>query len=269
MRRDFLLQIHRWLGLTATLFLVILSITGILLNYTEALKLDSTYVRNGFILKLYGMNPTNEGQIYKSSQNPKDTIAHIANSLFFNGAFIGKTTKPIAHLRLEDFTVLLTEDEIHLISPENQVIESIKSSTLPYSKLKKVLRTGVVQDHTKEATLLLTETGVFIADPYWITFKPYHLDPLTPGSTEHNLTLSEEAPGYIQSIMNDFQGDGVPLYRVLLDLHSGKLFSLPGQTIMNLSAVSILVLIASGLMSWRKRKRRVCENFERCKENAS
>ena len=269
MRREFLLRIHRWLGLAATLFLVIVSITGILLNYTEALKLDSTYVRNGFILKLYGMNPDNQGAVYQSPQNPKDTIAYVADSLFFNGAFIGKTTKPIAHLRLEDFTVLLTENEIHLISPENQLIESIKASALPYSKLKSVLRTNENQNQPKGTTLLISETGAFIPDPYWITFKPYHFDPSTLDSTDYNLTLSEEAPGYIQSIMNDFQGDGVPLYRVLLDLHSGKLFSVPGQTLMNLSALSILVLIVSGLMSWRKRKRRVCENFERCKENAS
>ena len=267
MRREFLLRIHRWLGLWATLFLVILSITGILLNYTEALKLDSTYVRNGFILKLYGMNPANQGAVYQSPQNPKDTIAYVADSLFFNGAFIGKTSTPIAHLRLEDFNVLFTENEIYLISLENQLIESIKENTLPYSKLKSIAR--INPEGAESKTVLIAEEGHFIADAYWLTFKPFMNKEAIEGSSEALLGHPKSDPTYIRSLMNDFQGDGVPLYRVLLDLHSGKLFSVPGQTIMNLSAISILVLIVSGLMSWRKRKRRVCENFERCKENAS
>ena len=267
MRREFLLRIHRWLGLWATLFLVILSITGILLNYTEALKLDSTYVRNGFILKLYGMNPANQGAVYQSPQNPKDTIAYVADSLFFNGAFIGKTSTPIAHLRLKDFNVLFTDNEIYLISLDNQLIESIKENTLPYSKLKSIAR--INPEGAESKTVLIAEEGHFIADAYWLTFKPLMNKEAIEGSSEALLAHPKSDPTYIQSLMNDFQGEGVPLYRVLLDLHSGKLFSVPGQTIMNLSAISILVLIVSGLMSWRKRKRRVCENFERCKENAS
>jgi len=267
MRREFLLRIHRWIGLLAALFLVILSITGILLNYTSALKLDSTYIRNGFILKLYGMNPANQGDVYQSPQNPKDTIAYVADSLFFNGTFIGKTSAPLGHLRLEDFNVLFTENEIYLISLENQLIESIKENTLPYSKLKSIAL--INPEGTESKTILIAEEGHFIADAYWLTFKPFMNNEGIEESAEALLGHPKSDPSYIQSLMNDFQGEGVPLYRVLLDLHSGKLFSVPGQTIMNLSAISILVLITSGLMSWRKRKRRVCENYKQCKENAS
>ena len=262
MRRKLLLRIHRWLGLSATAFLILLSITGILLNYTEFLKLDSTYVRNGFILKLYGMSPSNEATLYESKASK---IAYIEESLFFNGKFIAKTSQPVAPLKSEKFHILLTENEIHLISLENELIESIKQKSLPYDQLTAVLTT--LSETASPSYILISENGNFKADPYWITFDSYEESIQTEAAERLSPTKSD--PAYVQSLMQSFQGNGIPLYRVLLDLHSGKLFSVAGQTIMNLTALSILVLITSGLMSWKKRKRRICENFDRCKENAS
>ncbi|NOQ69556.1 MAG: hypothetical protein GQ573_05565, partial [Gammaproteobacteria bacterium] len=48
---------HRRIGLVALSLVVILVITGIMLNHTESFKLDETYVNNSWLLDWYGIEP--------------------------------------------------------------------------------------------------------------------------------------------------------------------------------------------------------------------
>ncbi|MCK4834867.1 MAG: hypothetical protein KAT12_08810, partial [Gammaproteobacteria bacterium] len=51
---------HRRIGLLALVLIVILSITGIMLNHTERLALDKSYVNNSLLLNWYGIEPEDE-----------------------------------------------------------------------------------------------------------------------------------------------------------------------------------------------------------------
>jgi hypothetical protein len=64
-RKRTLLAWHRWVGFASALFLVILSLTGLLLNHTEFFKLDAVQVRNDFILSRYGMEPATSVRAYR------------------------------------------------------------------------------------------------------------------------------------------------------------------------------------------------------------
>ena len=69
------------------------------------------------------------------------------------------------------------------------------------------------------------------------------------------MTLSQptEAPSSItENIMQNFQGDGVSLYKIILDIHSGRIMGSLGSYIMDLAAISLIFLCITGLM---KRKR--------------
>ena len=51
---------HRRIGLTAIILVIVLAVTGIMLNHTEALKLDETYVESATLLGWYGFEPEGE-----------------------------------------------------------------------------------------------------------------------------------------------------------------------------------------------------------------
>ena len=47
---------HRYLGLSAALFVMVLSATGLALNHTESLHMDSTHVQSELLLDWYGIH---------------------------------------------------------------------------------------------------------------------------------------------------------------------------------------------------------------------
>ena len=46
---------HRYMGLAAALFVIVLAVTGLALNHTQELGLDSNYVKSGALLNWYGV----------------------------------------------------------------------------------------------------------------------------------------------------------------------------------------------------------------------
>ena len=47
---------HRYIGLAAALFVIVLTVTGLLLNHTEELGLDSSSVQSDTLLDWYGIH---------------------------------------------------------------------------------------------------------------------------------------------------------------------------------------------------------------------
>ena len=69
---------HRQLGLVVSIFVIILSISGILLNHTEKLNLDSSHIKSTLLLNWYGIkNP-----VIKSYQVEQNWISHIEDKLY-------------------------------------------------------------------------------------------------------------------------------------------------------------------------------------------
>jgi hypothetical protein len=241
-RKRTILAWHRWLGIFSALFLISLSITGLALNHTEFLKLDQVQVRNSLILSRYGMASGATISAYRIQES--DTIAHLDGQLFYNSEALANATRPLGIINNDPISVVATTTQLIYLTIEGEVIEIIDSGQLPYSTLEAVGYTP------NGEPVLVTDEGRYIPDSNWITFDsyqgPYTVDPLTP------LDLDDSARA---TILEQFQGGGVSLYRVLLDLHSGRLFGWGGRTAMDLTAVAILILVTSGIGGWLRKSR--------------
>jgi hypothetical protein len=75
------------LGLTTVLFLILLSITGILLNHTEELKLAKRYVQSEWILNLYGIKTPSISAAFPIADDVI-WISFISNKLYLNQQLI-------------------------------------------------------------------------------------------------------------------------------------------------------------------------------------
>lgn len=60
----------------------------------------------------------------------------------------------------------------------------------------------------------------------------------------------------LQDLKQGFRGEGLPLERVILDLHSGRLLSRIGVYLMDGAAILILLLTFTGLGIWISRVKR-------------
>lgn len=237
-RKRTLLAWHRWMGIVSAIFLIIVSITGLALNHSEFLKLDKINIHNGFILKRYGMETGESIQSYRIHQS--DTLSHFGGQLFYNSKSLTSSEAPLAILEGEPITAIATPNLLITITSDGELIEAISMDGL--SSL------GVGDS---AAPVLVTSEGLLTADSDWIEFSAY------TGSYSvaalNQVTLPQES---INALLENFQGNGVPLYRVLLDLHSGRLFGWGGRTLMDLTAIAVLLLVSSGLAGWLRKSRR-------------
>jgi hypothetical protein len=242
-RKRTILAWHRWLGITSALFLLSLSITGLALNHTEFLKLDQVQIKNSFILDRYGMASGKSIQAYRI--NESDTLAHLDGQLFYNGAPLIAGSQPLGIITGDPISVVATDTQLTYLTTKGELIETLSSSQLPYSTLTTI---GTTIDGSP---VLISADGNYVPDADWLEFDhyqaAYNVTPLetTPLSEEDTHTLLES-----------FQGGGVSLYRVLLDLHSGRLFGWGGRTAMDLAAIAIIILITSGIGGWLRKSRR-------------
>lgn len=242
-RKRTILAWHRWLGILSALFLLVVSFTGLALNHTEFLKLDEVHIRNDFILSRYGMSGADAILAYRIQQT--DTIAHLDGQLFYNNTPLSAGGRPLAIIENDPMTVVVCRDRLIYLTTEGQLIESLNASQLPYKSI------DVVGLSTENTPVFVAQNGNWTPDQNWLDFVPYEgsytVIPLSP------IELSE---GDAVSILNEFQGAGISLYRVLLDLHSGRLFGWGGRTLMDLSAVAIILLVSTGIFGWLRKSRR-------------
>jgi hypothetical protein len=238
-----LLTLHRWLGLLSAFFLIILSITGLALNHTERLGLDSIQVKTPLLSKLYGMQSSGDIQSYRIQET--NTISHVGGQLYYNTKALVSAAQPLALYPNTAFTVIVCPTSLILLSDQGELIEQIKIANLPFKTITAAGRNADAQ------IILVTESGLWVPDANWLKFSPYNhayqVDPLLEIDLAQN-TAAE--------ILAHHQGQGLSLYRVLLDLHAGRLFGWGGRTLMDLTAIAILFLITSGLSSWFMKSRR-------------
>ena len=242
-RKRTILAWHRWLGIASALFLLSLSITGLALNHTEWLKLDQVQIKNSFILSRYGMANGTSIQAYRI--NESDTLAHLDGQLFYNAAPLTTGSQPLGIITGDPICVIATDTQLIYLTSHGELIEAVQSSQLPYTTLTAVGTT------TDERPVLISADGNWTPDPDWLEFDryqfAYNVNPLT------TIELNEADT---DALLEAFQGGGVSLYRVLLDLHSGRLFGWGGRTAMDLSAIAIIILIISGIGGWLRKSRR-------------
>ncbi|VAW72225.1 hypothetical protein MNBD_GAMMA10-361, partial [hydrothermal vent metagenome] len=73
--------LHRRLGLLLVAFIIILAITGIMLNHTDGLQLSQHRVNNAIVLSLYEINPKNPIISYHSRQH---IISQLDSQIYFD-----------------------------------------------------------------------------------------------------------------------------------------------------------------------------------------
>ncbi|MDX1696691.1 MAG: hypothetical protein R3308_00300, partial [Thiohalobacterales bacterium] len=69
---------HRWIGLTAAAFVIVLALTGLVLNHTTELALDSRHVQSTALLDWYGITAPDDIAVFRAGPV---TIASIGRQI--------------------------------------------------------------------------------------------------------------------------------------------------------------------------------------------
>jgi uncharacterized iron-regulated membrane protein len=237
--------IRRWharLGVTAALFFIVLIVTGMALNHTERLGLAHRFIQSASLARWYGLPPP---QLLAVVDADGSFIATSNVWLYRNQRLPGSGGKVTGVIRTPIMLAVATAQSLNLFTPTGELIDTLRGTALPGFPITALGRRGdrlIVQ--TPQAHFSSADGLVWQQTPgdgtVWSRSLPP--DPKTIARASEQL-----APA-------------LPLERIMLDLHSGRLLGRYGPLFIDAAALILLGLSLSGVWiqwrSWRQKRRR-------------
>ena len=235
---------HRRIGVLSALFVLLLSVTGFVLNHTSTLKLDQWVIHSPRVLEWYGIELPVD--IY-GVEFGKHWISSAGDRLFFDRQPIGRCTGELTGaIAVSNQVIVACQYDLLILTDEGALIEQV--------------------DHASGLTIPLTALGEYQGE---VVFKAagqllyFHPDTLKTGFYR-NLSHgeSESLVSWSQrQLVGDELGDFlaplavselITLERLVLDIHSGRIAGSWGVYLMDVMAVLFVLMAISGVIMWRR-----------------
>lgn len=226
---------HRYIGIVSAFFVIVLSSTGLILNYNDALQLDENHIANQWLLDHYSI-----GEFPITSYQLDDQlISHSSQFVFVDGDYILQTNDALlGAIHTQEFIVLATPVSLIMLDLEGNLVDEVSELTgLPEAPL------GISKDPLGHPVLRGVNT-YWKSSPelsVWQPLKGPHPQWVAPINTPE--AIAQQIQDYVRS-------HEITLERMLLDLHSGRLFGDLGKNIMSIAALLLILLAVSGIIIW-------------------
>lgn len=225
-----LYKFHRYSGLLVALIVIILAVTGLLLNHTDELKLDKRFISSPTLLSWYGIKAPDSAISYQTSEHK---ISQLENQIYFDQQFILKhSSSLLGAVENDSFIVLAFEDTLMLLTKKGELMEIIP---------KQVNLIGISSNNTiyiKQGENILFSNDDLLT---W-NINQGGLPSWSEISTQSDLTL--------QAINHNYLANIIPYERILLDIHSGRFFGPYGVLLIDIAGVLTLLLAITGCWIW-------------------
>lgn len=233
-------RVHRVLGLVSALFVLLLAVTGLALNHTERLDLDSRYVSDGRLLDWYGIEAPPEPVSFQAGGSH---LTLMGDRLWLGAEPVLDDVPGLEGVVASGrFLVAALGDEMALFTRDGRLVERLGTAAGVPEGIRRVgsLPGGDIA--------VSADAGSFRAGPAlgdWRRGEVDDADWSRPSVLPANTRTALDAA---------WRGRGLSLERVLLDLHSGRLLGTFGVWLMDAMAILFVVLAATGLWIWTKRR---------------
>jgi hypothetical protein len=239
-------KLHRLLGIFSALFVIYFAATGLFLNHSHELALDKTSVQHENMLNWYGIEKPKNIPAYRVAT---DWITQWQGRIYFNDKPVSDSHyKLIGAVATSTFLVAALEEEIWLLTINGELVEKITS---PGEKLGDMKKLGLHNDRI----VIATSTGHYLADADLIAWQPYQGSEVSWSSHD---SLSDQLSSVIFA-----QTHSITRERLLLDMHSGRVFGTTGVIIVDLIAIVLIVLAISGTVMWYRRSKRFAQSRQK------
>lgn len=236
-RASIMRRLHRTLGTSAAAFIIFMAFSGLAINHTGDFELDRKYISQPFLLGWYGMGEPGQIRSYRADGN---WLSFADSRVYFNGDYVSTLSNGVGAVSSGDLLVAAGGNEVLLIDREGTLVERIPWEQPDSGVIESIglLENGMV--------LVKSGTKLWMADAQLLQWRP--LD-----ETTATATWAEPArePGEIrQTVIQQYRGAGLSTERLLLDLHSGRIFGAVGILVYDLLALIVGFLAVSGLIFW-------------------
>lgn len=234
--------VHKWhkrLGIITAAFVLFLSVTGLLLNHTTELDLSGKHVRSNWLLNWYDIEVSDK---QKSFVAKAYIVTQLGERLYLNDKEIEKGVENlIGVLPLNDQFVIAYDQKLMLLNSSAELIEVLSSVDGVPAGMKNL---GVGES---DELVIHAAHGFYTVD----------LESLDWHEEDHmNATWSESidiSQALFDRIKEQYRGTGLPLERVVQDIHSGRILGQWGVYFMDFVSVLFIILAISGIYMWCRR----------------
>lgn len=232
--------VHRRLGITSAIFVIILSLTGTILHHSAALGIDGWFISSGLVQKLYGIEAP-EQRVHFSIEG--HGLTYIDDALYFDQERLpGRFTEPRGGIAFDQGLAVATASTIILLTPQGEVIEVI---TAEYGVPSNILKIGAGPD---SSIYLQTTNGVLEANLETLRFSTAEFP---SGDINWSAPVNIDKT-LAAAIKQDYVGTLINWERLVLDIHSGRVLGTFGVIVVDLMAMIFIVMAVSGLWILRK-----------------
>ena len=233
---------HRWAGLSLVVFVVYLSVSGIALNHSGDLELERRYLDWPWLLDAYGLEAPTPSASFADTGH-RATL--LGERLFLDGRDTGQREAALNGIAaLGPLVLVAGEQSVSLFTDDGEFVEAIDLGSRLTGPIERVGRSG-------DRAVLQTASETLQSDAAVALFEPWDRV-----SAAHWSVATSPDEAEIAALKSAWRGRGVTVERLLLDLHSGRIFSAAGPLLMDFVAVLLILLSVSGIILSRVRNRR-------------
>jgi uncharacterized iron-regulated membrane protein len=230
---------HARVGVLAALFFLLLASTGLALNHTDTLALAKQQVSASWLMRWYGLKGAVPQQGYLIGNGYVVGDSH--RWIMDGHAVPAAQAQLLGVVEVNGLRYLATSDQIRIYQPDGVSIDKMTGGALPALPLHRIgKRDGLV--------LVDTPQGVFSS-----------ADGLTwnqAGEIAIAWSKPQFLPPEIKAKIEEEFAPGLPLERVVLDIHSGRIFGRHGPLVMDMAAIFLAILSISGVWIYLRSIRR-------------
>jgi len=233
---------HRRLGVLAAFFVLVLSATGIVLNHTAELGLDRRFIDWPWVIKAYGDDSGN----LPAFQLGEHWLTRAANGrVYFDAQEVAPCSgKLVGAVVAGELLYAGCAEELLLITDSGELVESVNASTGLPVPLQAV---GLI-----ESQIVVQAGGIWwLADLDLMDFS--HRAPA--GGAVIRQLVPDQLPDAMRAKI-PVPDQWLNWERLLLDLHSGRVFGRVGVLWVDGVGVLLVGLAVSGIAMWWLHRRR-------------
>ncbi len=234
---------HRYMGISAAVLVLVIAVTGVLLNHTEDFQFDSEHIRSTWILDWYGIRAPETMHTFLADDG---FITLMGRHLYLNRREIeGTYSQLIGAVKSRDMFVVATGASILLLTQRGELVERLQAGEGVPAGIR------AIGSDAEGRVILQTSHAHYQPDEDFISWK--RLDTGLDRIVWAAPTALE--PRLKTALQRHFRLETLPVERVILDLHSGRFFGRLGPWLFDAAAFLFILLALSGCWIWLQRRR--------------
>ena len=233
---------HRRLGLAAVAILILLAVSGVLLNHSHGLGLDRRYVQWGWLLDWYGIHAPAEPRGVALGAH---WLSELDGRIYFDGHELPGLRGRLNGAVVVGYTIAsAVGDNIWLLTPDGIIVEQLGTAQGVPGGLHAL---GVDRNGR---LVVEAAQGFYTADSELLKWRR-----AIPQAVSW-ARLTEVPPALRAELVRQYRGRGLSVERVLADVHGGRVLGEIGMWLVDLTAIACLGLALSGLWLWARHGRK-------------